>query len=127
MERQLKEARTSLKKNNENLASFKEELEYYQSRAVKAEGEALADLEIKIADLNSMITTAQKAVDIANGMLAKADAAQKEALAKKEEMGAIDKMNSELEALYNQRTALDAQYFTIQAEEEKLQEGDDEG
>lgn len=121
-----KEAEATLTGAKQFLLDSQNELDYYTSRLTRVTGQEKTDLEAKLTELKVNITAAQRAADDAEGMLAQADADQKKAQAVKEEMLAIDKMNGELNALWEQRDKMDAEWQPLMDRETALMDAGDD-
>ena len=78
---------------------MKANLEYYESRKNRVEGDEKTEIEGIIGDINDAIKKAQQEVDNAEGYLAQAAEAEKKAKAQKAEMDQIQKLSTEVEAM----------------------------
>jgi hypothetical protein len=75
-------------------------LEYNQSLLQRADADKIESINAKILEFQGLVVTYQRTVDDAEGFLAQAAAAEEQAAAIKAEMEAIDKMQRELDDLY---------------------------
>lgn len=81
------------------MKDLKANLEYYESRKNRVEGDEKTEIEGIIGDINDAIKKAQQEVDNAEGYLAQAAEAEKKAKAQKAEMDQIQKLSTEVEAM----------------------------
>lgn len=102
----LKDAEATKKKSKKALADYKKQLEYYESRQVRAEGAEKGKMDDKVTELKLLIEEAQYAADTAEGLLSQAAEASRKAKAAKEESEAIDKIVTEATTLEATRDKL---------------------
>lgn len=81
------------------MKDLKSNLEYYESRKNRVEGDEKTEILGIIGDINEAIVKAQQEVDNAEGFLAQAAQAEKKAKAQKEEMDQIQKLSTEVQTL----------------------------